>query len=154
MEESLRNALSELKRAEHSLFVSLKYTRTVDVIKHIIERLIATIDFSLEVLLRHAKEHKRIAEVPNISRLRIEAIRALWPEDEQVKAFVEFFLKLRRIEKAKFDKSQEYRRHVTMTVHLEEGVEHITIDVIQEYFEKTREFVNHVKELIQSESND
>ena len=44
MEESLRNALSELKRAEHSLFVSLKYTRTVDVIKHIVERLRPDID--------------------------------------------------------------------------------------------------------------
>jgi hypothetical protein len=154
MEESLRNALSELKRAEHSLFVSLKYTRTVDVIKHIIERLIATIDYSIEVLLRHAKSQRRIAEVPTISRLRIEAVKALYPEDEMIHDFCQFYLKLRRMDKAKYEKSQEYRRHVTMTVHLDEGTEHVTIDMIQDFFEKTKEFVNHVKELIQSETND
>ena len=40
MNTYLDKAKSELKRADHLIFVSLKYTRTVDVIRSIIERLI------------------------------------------------------------------------------------------------------------------
>ena len=149
MDESLHNAMSELKRADHSIFVSLKYTRTVDVIKNIIERLISTIDFGFEVLLIHAKEKKRIAEVPTIPRLRVENIKTLYANDVMVQNFVEFYQKLKKIDKAKFDRSQEYRRHVTMTAHLEEGPIEITIDIINDYFEKTKEFIMHIRTLVQ-----
>lgn len=145
MEETLHNALVELKRADHSIFVSLKYTRTVDVIKSIIERLISTIDFCFEVLLMHAKMNKRIAEVPALPRLRIDALKSIYASDAVVQDFLEFYNKLKKIDKAKFDRAQEYRRHVTMTAYLEEGPIEITIDIINDYFDRTKEFVNHVK---------
>ncbi len=52
--EFLETAQDELKRADHLMFVSLKYTRTVDVIKSIITRLKAAIDAGFEVLLQAA----------------------------------------------------------------------------------------------------
>jgi len=148
MEETLHNALSELKRADHSIFVSLKYTRTVDVIKNIIERLINTIDFCFEVLLMHAKNARRIAEIPTIPRLRVDAIRSLYAEDPAIQTFLEFYMKLKKIDKARFDRAQEYRRHVTMTAHLEEGPIEITIDIINDYFDRTKEFVTHVRTVV------
>ena len=48
MKESFDEAIQELKRVDHLFWVSLKYTRTVDVIKHVIERLINCIGFGLE----------------------------------------------------------------------------------------------------------
>ena len=38
--ESIDKAKEELKRVDHLFFVSLKYTKTVDVIKSLIDRLI------------------------------------------------------------------------------------------------------------------
>ena len=154
MEETLHNALSELKRADHSIFVSLKYTRTVDVIKNIIERLISTIDFGFELLLLHAKKVKKIADVPPLPRLKIDAIRTLYADDPTIINFVEFYLKLKKIDKARFDRAQEYRRHVTMTAHLDEGPVEITIDIINDYFERTKEFIYHVKTVISGVKND
>ena len=46
--ENIENAVSQLKRADHLLYVTLKYTRTVDVIKSIIKRLISAFDFAVE----------------------------------------------------------------------------------------------------------
>ncbi len=43
MLESLDLAKEEIKRADHLMYVSLKYTRTVDILKSIIERLINAI---------------------------------------------------------------------------------------------------------------
>ncbi len=149
MNESLQSAVQELKRADHSIAVSLKYTRTVDVIKSIIERLINTIAFDLDALLNHAKANKKIADIPAIPRLKVEHVKKIYAEDKMIVDFCDFYLLLRRIDKAKFGRAQEYRRHVTMTAHLEggESVE-VTIDIISDYFERTKEFLNYTSRLI------
>ena len=149
MNESLQSAMQELKRADHSIAVSLKYTRTVDVIKSIIERLINTIGFALDASLNHAKAQKKIADIPAIPRLKVEQIKKVYADDRMIVDFCDFYLLLRRIDKAKFGRAQEYRRHVTMTAHLDggESVE-VTIDIISDYFEKTKDFLNYVSRLI------
>jgi hypothetical protein len=65
MEESLQDAITELKRVDHLFYVSLKYTRTVDMMKHMVERLISTFSFGIESILKHAKEEKKITEIPS-----------------------------------------------------------------------------------------
>jgi len=149
MNESLQSAMQELKRADHSIAVSLKYTRTVDVIKSIIERLINTIGFALDASLNHAKDQKKIVDIPAIPRLKVEQIKKIYADDKMIVDFCDFYLLLRRIDKAKFGRAQEYRRHVTMTAHLEggESVE-VTIDIISDYFERTKEFLNYTARLI------
>ena len=64
MQESLTDANEELKRVDHLVYVSLKYTRTVDVIKSVIERLISSVDFMMEALFEYLKEKKKIVDVP------------------------------------------------------------------------------------------
>ena len=148
--EALQLAAQELKRADHSIAVSLKYTRTVDVIRSIIERLINTIGFCFDALLWHAKSQKKIAEVPELMRLKLDEIKRLYGSDRLVMDFCEFYQLLRRIHKAKFDKAQEYRRHVTMTAHLDDGQKvEVTIDIITDYFDKVKEFLTYVLRLVQ-----
>ena len=62
--EHFEESREELKRADHLIFVSLKYTRTVDVIKHIVERLINCIDFAFTGLLDELVENGKIEEIP------------------------------------------------------------------------------------------
>jgi hypothetical protein len=147
MEESLYNAKAELKRADHLINVSLKYTRTVDVIKHIIQRLLAAIDFGMETLLKKAKEQKKIGEVPTLPRLRLEQTRALYKDNEVLMQYLDLYVFLKKVDKAKFDRSQEFRRHVTMTAHLEKEVVEINIDIISDYFEKVTEFMTMVDKI-------
>lgn len=148
-EEALALAVQELKRADHSIAVSLKYTRTVDVIKSIIERLINTVGFCLDALLEHAKAKGTAAELAALPRLKAEQVKMVFSNDKKVVDFCDFFLLLRRVDKAKFERAQEYRRHVTMTAHLdnEENVE-VTIDIITDYYDKTQEFLNYVGRMV------
>lgn len=145
--ESLQLAMQELKRADHSIAVSLKYTRTVDVIKSIIERLINTIAFAVDFLLEKAKVEKKISEIPALPRLKVDLVREIYAADRPITDMCDFFLLLRRIDKAKFGRAQEYRRHVTMTAHLENESIEITIDIITDYFDRTREFLNYIAKL-------
>ena len=62
MQPFLEDAREEMKRAEHLLYVSLKYTRTVDVIKSLIGRLINAIDATTDKLLDYAVQKKKIKE--------------------------------------------------------------------------------------------
>ena len=148
MKESLQNAKQELKRADHLIFVSLKYTRTVDVIKSIIERLINCLDQVMNSLLNHAKEQKQITETPTLARIKAEVCKNLYAQDPTIQNYIAFYQLLRKIDKAQFERTQEYRRHVTMTAHLDEGHVELTIDIIQDYFHRTKEFIIYVEKLL------
>jgi hypothetical protein len=149
--EALERAQQELKRADHLIYVSLKYTRTVDVLKSIIERLIATLDGGLDALLHSAKAEGTIPAVPTLPRLKVEAIKKAYAENEQLKNYLQFYLLLRKLDKAKFERAQEYRRHVTMKAAIDEHEAEVTIDIISDYFHKTKEFLALIEQVIEGE---
>jgi len=149
--EALERAQQELNRADHLIYVSLKYTRTVDVLKSIIERLIAAIDAGLDALLHEAKKSGDIPAVPTLPRLKIEALKKIHGDNDQLKHYLSFYLLLRKLDKAKFERAQEFRRHVTMKASIDEKSAEITIDIISDYFHKTKEFITLVKQIIEGE---
>lgn len=154
MKLSLDKARQELKRADHLIFVSLKYTRTVDVIKNVIERLINAYDFSIEALFRYAKSKKMVGEFPTAALMRAEKIKEIFSDDQKMFNYISLYLLFRKLNKAKFNRALEYRRHVTMTAYLDEGEVEVSIDIISEYFEKTKEFVDYCQDLIEGKQND
>ena len=149
MIEALENAQKELNRADHLYHVSLKYTRTVDVLKSIIERLINVIDSVNEALLVKAKKEGAITEIPELPRLRIEAIKKTYKDDETINNYSNFFIILRKISKAEFSRAREYRRHVTMTASVDGEKIEVTIDIIGDYYKKAQEYIQYVRELIE-----
>ena len=151
MLESLSNAQKEIGRADHLFHVTLKYTRTVDVLKSLIQRLINAMDFGIEALLRQCKEKKLVTDIPELPRLRIEIIKKEFSDDPEIQKYIDFFMLLRKIEKARFDKAMEYRRHVTMTVRIDDKDAEVTIDIIGDYFRKTKEFLNYIEEMVKKE---
>jgi len=149
--EALERAQQELKRADHLIYVSLKYTRTVDVLKSIIERLIGTLDAGFDALLYTAKTDGKIPAVPTLPRLKIEALKKAYEGSEPLKPYLQFYLLLRKLDKASYERAQEYRRHVTMKAALEESKVDITIDIISDYFHKTREFLTVVQQMVEKQ---
>ena len=57
---------------------------------------------------------------------------------------------LRKILRADHSKREEYRRHVTMTASLSNGETiEVNIDIAKEYYDKTRQFVDFVAQLLE-----
>ncbi|MBD3319256.1 hypothetical protein GF342_05090 [Candidatus Woesearchaeota archaeon] len=152
--DSLDNAKEELKRADHLFYVSLKYTRTVDVIKSVIERLINASSFAIEALLYHLQDEKKLEELPKFPVARANLVLKHYPTDEQLKDYIAFFLLLRKIDKAEFTRSQEFRRHVTMTCEIDGETLTIKIDDIKEYFEKVKKFVTYIEHILEGEEDE
>ena len=146
MKEYLHNAREELKRVDHLIYVSLKYTRTVDVIRSIIDRMTAAIDCIIEGLIEKAKREEKTESIPTQQGLRVNLVKEVYKDDEKIHAMMEFYLSLKKMMRAPYTKDQEFRRHVKMTSTVD-GKEEITnIDIIYEYFEKIKEFVNYIEE--------
>lgn len=152
--EAIEQARKEISRADHLLFVSLKYTRTVDVLKSLIERLINAIFYSNLALLIHLKDEKKISSVPELPRTQIEVLKKAFPDDKELLNFIDFYLLLRKLDKAEYERSSEFRRHVTMTAVVDGRKVEITIDIITDYFNKTKDYFAFFSKLIFGEKKE
>ena len=149
MKEALDNAKEELKRVDHLFYVSLKYTRTADMMKHLLERLISTFSFGIESLLKHAKEEKKVHEIPDNLGLRCNLLKEVFPDDE-LEDYINFYIKLRKIIRAEYTKREEFRRHVTMTSTLDnDEIVETNIDILKEHYDKAKKFVDFVERIVE-----
>lgn len=155
MKESFDLAVQELKRVDHLFWVSLKYTRTVDVIKHVIDRLISCIGLGLESLLKHAKEKKLIVLIPENAGLRCDLLKKTFPNNPELIDYINFYLRLRKLSKSEYSKREEFRRHVTMIATIDKGeIVEVSIDSLKEDYNKTRNFITFVRKIINEEKEE
>ncbi|HLD15054.1 MAG TPA: hypothetical protein VJB94_00540 [Candidatus Nanoarchaeia archaeon] len=142
LEDIDENSREELKRADHLLYVSLKYTRTADVIKNTIKRLISAYNFAIFDALTYLKKKKKIKEIPVVPNLRAEALQKLLPA---FKNDIKFYFLLKEIDKAEYSKKEEYRKNVALLAHIGHGeVMEVSTAVLKEYYERTVAFVETI----------
>lgn len=146
MDESIENAVEELKRVDHSIFVSLKYTRTVDILENIISRMVDCYEFLFVALLKYAKEHKMTLDMPSTPKERVTLLKELFKEQE-VHDNVDLYLLLKAMLKANFSRENEYRRHVAMRAIIAGREEIININIISRYYEFLTSFFHLVDNL-------
>ena len=139
------NAVNELKRADHLLFVTLKYTRSCDIIKSIINRLIGAFDLAIIDALISLKKKKKIQKIPLTPISRAEILKDSYKKIDMLD-YLNFYFLLRFIYKAEYTKREEFKRHVTLTVMQDDEAVEVDIDKMYIYYEKTKEFVKYVEE--------
>ncbi len=144
IEDSAETARDELKRADHSIFVSLKYARTIDIIKNTIKRLISAVDLGILEICEFLKSKKKIKIVPAATKLRIDLVTKAYP---QTKDYVSFYYMLRNIDKARFDKREEFRKNVELIAIIGADRISVNIETLKEYYRKTVAFVDLIDEI-------
>ena len=160
MMQSMDDATEEMKRVEHQIDVSLKYTRTVDVIMNIIQRMIDGYEFMFDAVLKYARENNLIDEIPTAPVVKAQTVQYVFKKDmlrESAKQFesrfdmnidefiadnVELFLLLRKLSRSNPEREQEYRRHVTMRTMIDGREEIVNIDIITDYYNLAKNFMD------------
>src|SRR3989338_5757870 len=127
IEESLEEAREGIKRVDHLFYVSLKYTRTVDMMRNLIDRIISTFDASFDSLLQFAEQKKKIASAPETPATKAEAVSKLYPN---TKKYTDLYLLLRKLTREPYTKREEYRRHVTMISTVGDKIVETDIDIL------------------------
>ena len=146
MKESLQEAKDELKRVDHQIYVSLKYTRTVDVLMNTIGRMIDAYNCLISCLLKYAVEKKLIKEeyLPKTPLERGNLVKDLF-KDEIVQKNMELYFLLRKVIKSAPKKEQEFRRHVTLRTVIDNEEVTMDIDKATEDYDMLKEFYEWVE---------
>lgn len=118
MNELLLEAREELKRLEHIIYVSLKYTRTGDVLNNALHHLVSVFDFIIGAFLERELAEKKISSIAKSPARRATILGDLYPKDADLQRHLTFYRFLKTMLKLPQRRRQEYRRHVTIIVDL------------------------------------
>jgi hypothetical protein len=154
IDDLVKEMQESLKRAEHSVFVSLKYTRTVDVIKNLVDRYITTLSYCVDALIEYLFEKRIIQEKPENLIDKTNIIYEQFPRDELLADCLDFLIFLRKASRAEYGKCEEFRRHVTMSVKIDGADYEIDIDVLMEAFQSMKKYVEHTRRIMKEIKNE
>ena len=146
-ESNIEKAQVDINRLEHLILVSLKYTRTVDMLKEVVENLIETYELIIIILLEYLIEIKKITSIPESVNKKCQTIKDNI-ELKGIEEHIDLFLRMRKLLKMDYGSINEFRRHVTMIGIVDDKEMNINIDIVTEYYSELKELFKKVEELV------
>lgn len=152
MDEFLENSVFELKRADFLIFVSLKYSAVVEIMRNGLSRLIDSMSHIIDGYLHDLENENKIMEVPENT---IAKVKLLKTNCVQIEDYLDFYLFLKKLMKSDFTKDGEFRKRLKMTAKVmennQEEIVEVDIDTLKKYYKKTQDFVDSYKQLKSSD---
>ena len=146
----MEDIIQEKISADHLLYVSLKYTKTCDVIVNLILRWRKMIDTCLEEILKHAKKKKKIKSVPTNPLGKIEAVRKLFKKDKEFLKVLEMYEMFRKIKELRKERIGEFRKNVNLKVFYRGKEININLEMLKIYAEDLEKFISKTKQFLLS----
>jgi hypothetical protein len=146
MEEIIREKIS----ADHLLYVSLKYTKTCDVIINLIFRWKKMIDESIDKILKHAKKKKKISSIPANPIGRQELIKKLFKKEKEFLEVIEMYEMFRKISELRKERIGEFRKNVTLKVFYQGKEININLIQLKMYADLLEKFISTTRRFLQS----
>jgi len=145
MSEALEKIMKEKISADHLLYVSMKYTKTCDVMINLIKRWKIMMDYSFDGLLEKAKKKKMVKSLPTAPKLRIDVLKETFKNQPEVMDAVREYEMFKLIEVLKKTKEGEFRKGVCLKVTYK-GIETaVNLEKLKEYSEILERFINYTK---------
>ncbi len=144
MEDIIKEKIS----ADHLLYVSLKYTKTCDVITNLILRWSRMIETSINALLNSAKKKKKISQIPQTPIGKIEAIKKLFKNDSNIKEVLESYRMFRKIKELRTERIGEFRKNVNLKVFYQGKEININLDKLKDYALMLEKFISNTKQFL------
>jgi len=140
--------IKEKISADHLLYVSLKYTKTCDVIMNLILRWRKMIETSIDEILKHAKKKKKISSIPTNPLSKIDKIRELFKKEKEFLEVITLFEMFRKIEELRTERIGEFRKNVTLKVMYQGKEIDINLEKLKEYANLMEKFVETTKKFL------
>lgn len=145
MSESLEKIIKEKISADHLLYVSLKYTKTCDVMINLIKRWKIMIDYSYDGLLEKAKKLKKIKNIPTAPKLKLDAIKELFKDEKDIMDTVKEYEMFKLIDILKKTKEHEFRKGVCLRIMYRGKEVKVNLEQLKIYSEILERFINYTK---------
>ncbi len=146
MEEIIQEKIS----ADHLLYVSLKYTKTCDVIINLLLRWREMINISIEKILKAAKKKKRISSIPKSPIEKLELIKKIFKKDKNILDTIEFYEMLRKLEELRTERIGEFRKNVNLRIFYQGREINVDLEKLKAYAELLEKFISTIKQFLLS----
>ncbi len=146
----MEDIIQEKISADHLLYVSLKYTKTCDVMINLILRWSKMIETSIEEILKRAKKKKKISSIPTNPIGKIEQVKKLFKKDKNFQEAIDMYEMFRKIEGLRKERIGEFRKNVTLKVFYRGKEININLEQLKIYAEKLEEFISTTKKFLLS----
>lgn len=140
--------MKEKTSADHLLYVSLKYTKTCDVILNLIARWKSMIELCFDEILAHEVKKRRIPRIPGNPKERIEFMRTYFKKSKAIQDAIPLYVFFKRMPELQKRREGEFRKNVCLKI-IEPGRETvIDMDKLKEYSEILEKFISEVKQIL------
>ncbi len=144
----MEEIIEEKIRADHLLYVSLKYTKTCDVIFNLLLRWRRMIEISIDEILKHAKTKKKISAIPASPLEKDAAVKKVFKDDKDFLEVIELYEMLRKIEDLRKERIGEFRKNVTLRVIYRGEEVNINLDTLKDYAAMLEKFISTTKQFL------
>tara|TARA_Y100000310_G_scaffold342329_1_gene445106 strand:- start:1257 stop:1712 length:456 start_codon:yes stop_codon:yes gene_type:complete len=145
MSEVLEGIIKEKISADHLLYVSLKYTKTCDVMINLLKRWKIMMDHAFDGLLEKAKKNKKLKKIPTAPKIKVDAIKDVFKKEPDIMDAVTEYEMFKLIDILKKTKAGEFRKGVCLTVFYKGEEIRIDLEKLKEYSEILERFINYTK---------
>jgi hypothetical protein len=146
----MEDIIQEKISADHLLYVSLKYTKTCDVIKNLLLRWRKMIETSIDKVLKHAKKKKKISSVSENPIGKIEQVKVLFKKSPDFLKVIEMYEMLRKLEELRTERIGEFRKNVTLKIFYRGEEINVDLEKLKVYAELLEKFISEVKQFLLS----
>lgn len=141
----MEKIIKEKTSADHLLYVSLKYTKTCDVIINLLLRWKIMIEFAMDKLIERAKKKKKWKPVPDAPRAKLVQLKKIYAKDENVSEVLKLYELFRDIEQLDKVRESEFRKGVNLRVNYKGEEVNINLDKLKEYSMTLETFISQLR---------
>jgi hypothetical protein len=141
MEDIIKEKIS----ADHLLYVSLKYTKTCDVIINLLSRWKNMIEKAINRLVEKAKREKKWKPVPDAPRAKLVQLKKIYERSREVTAALDLYELFRDLEKLDKVRENEFRKGVNLRVNYKGQVVNINLNQLKDYAAILERFISYIK---------
>ncbi len=138
----------EKRVAEHLLYVSLKYTKTCDVILNLITRWQSMVEICIEALLERAKKKRMITAVPTAPKVMVDVLLQAFKKEKDVVDALQLYTLFKRIPQCEQLREGEFRKNVALKVIDKGRIVSIDLEKLKEWYETLERFLSFVRQFI------
>lgn len=144
----LEKIMKEKISADHLLYVSLKYTKTCDVILNLLRRWTVMIEDSIVGLLEQLKKKKKIKTIPAAPRQKMELVKEQFKKVPEVTKTIELYNFFKRIDNLRTIRESEFRKDVRLKIYDNNTEIIINLDKLKEYYALLESFISYVRQFL------
>ena len=137
--------IKEKISADHLLYVSLKYTKTCDVIINLLLRWKIMIELGMDMLVEKAKKHKKWKPIPDAPRAKLVQLKKIYANDALITETLNLYELFRDVEQLEKVRENEFRKGVNLKVNYRGETININLDKLKEYSALLERFISSLK---------